>query len=168
MERAAKYYSFLLLHLFPPDPHPISVYLLLEGRRATINANSFGKCDLKKTGIRINFLPYFKFLFCEKHCPESHKVLQLPLVEAERNLGVEGESRSWKWKPQHAKCDRAPPSELALFYFFHHLFWCCSEWQTSVSPAFLITTLIKSTFSMRYTLVHSRALNYRAGGVSVC
>lgn len=44
----------------------------------------------------MNFLPCFKFLFCEEHCPQSHKVLQLPWVEAEHSLVVEGESVSWK------------------------------------------------------------------------
>lgn len=42
----------------------------------------------------MNFLPSFKFLFCEEHCPQSYKVLQLPWVEAEHNLVVEGESVS--------------------------------------------------------------------------
>lgn len=167
---AAKYYFFLLLCLFPPGLRPHLLLHFAGGQKSYYQCKQLQKMWLKewKNGIRINFLPCFEFLFCEKHCPESHKVLQLPLVEAEHNLVVEGESGNWNWKPQDAECHQAPLSELALLYFLHHLFHAILSGKHLSLPLSLITIPIKSTFGMQYILLASRALNYRAGGVSVC
>lgn len=74
----------------------------------------------------MNFLPCFKFLFCEEHCPQSHKVLQLPWVEAEHNLVVEGESASWK----HSVCKMSP---RALIHVALRPGWpFVPVWRTSV------------------------------------
>lgn len=70
-------------------------------------------------------------------------MLQLPLVEAEHHLVVEGESGSWDFKSQSAKSHRQ--SSLCSTFCTSH-FSCISELQTSVSPLSLRTILIKSTF----------------------
>lgn len=108
--------------------------------------------NLKKSWYQ-NKLLCFEFLLCEKHCPESHKVQQLPLVEAEHHLVVGGESRSWDCKSQRAKSHRRSSAFCSS----------CSELQTTVSPLSLRAILMKSTLVLTAPLVGRWAGSLCAG-----
>lgn len=103
MGKAAEYFSFLLLRLLPPGLfHLLSHFT--GGEKSCYQCKQFQKMQLKtfKPPWYQNELPCFEMLW-EKHCPESHKVLQPLAGASEHRLVVEGESRSWDCKSQRAK-----------------------------------------------------------------